>query len=273
MAQSPDPATRSTRLAANVAAAAVVAYAVLWFITTQVAAVRAVSPFADDPWDAVASYAAIFLPIVAGATWIRSLRHRGPTLPTATAARIRWGAGLAVGIVLASVGADLLAIAAATAPALIVLLVGVAGLTAAVAVALLVRAAIIARTTAANAAAPGSSPGVTEPDVVDDLLALAVDVARPIGIGRPIGRLTAVIERFLERSSISPRRHRVGFGVVLAVAAAVFFDAWHAIVEGRWASPAALVVFGALAGVGVLAVYLGTVVPLRLLRPAGGGQT
>jgi hypothetical protein len=46
-------ATRSTRLAANVAAAAVVVYAVLWLLSTQVDAVRALSPFAEDPWDAV----------------------------------------------------------------------------------------------------------------------------------------------------------------------------------------------------------------------------
>ena len=85
---SPEPVTRSTRLAANAAAIAVVAYAILWFATTQVRSIREVSPFAEDPWDAVASYAAIFLPMVAGATWIRSLRHRGPILPPATAARI-----------------------------------------------------------------------------------------------------------------------------------------------------------------------------------------
>jgi hypothetical protein len=272
MAQSPDPATRSTRLAANVAALAVVAYAVLWVATTQIPAVRELSPFADDPFDAVASYAAIFLPIVAGATWIRSLRHRGATLPAATAARISWGAGLAVGIVLASVGADLLAIGATTTPTLIVLLVGVAGLTAAVAAALLVRAALIART--ARPAAPGSSFGVTEPDVVDDLLALAVEVARPIGLGGPVARLSAAIERFLDGSPTSPRRHRTVFGVVLALAGAAAFDAWRAVVEGGWASPVVPLVLGALVAVGILGIYLGTVVPLRLLRsPTSGSPT
>jgi len=60
--------TRATRRAANAAALAVVAYAVLWVVTTQIRAVRDLSPFSDDPWDYVASYASIFLPVVAGAT-------------------------------------------------------------------------------------------------------------------------------------------------------------------------------------------------------------
>jgi hypothetical protein len=267
--------TRSTRLAANAAALAVVAFAVLWAATTQVEGIREVSPFADDPWDAVASYAAIFLPLVAGATWIRSIRHRGPILPPVSAARIRWGAGLAVGIVLASVGADLLAMATSTPvvtrsgdlrPTLILLLVGLAGLAAAAAAALLAQAGLVARA----ARAPGTDRATLgpEPDVVDDLLALASDVARSIGLGEPVGRLSDAIERFLDRSSVSPRRHRLAFGVVLGIAAAIGFDAWHAVVEGGWGSPVALVVFGTLAGVGVLAIYLGTVVPLRLLRPA-----
>jgi hypothetical protein len=270
-----DELTRSTRVAANAAVLAVVMFSVLWVATTQVSWIRDASPFADDPWDAVASYAAIFLPLVAGATWIRSLSHRGVVLPPVTAARIRRGAGLAIGIVLASVGGDVLAIATskpAWAPGdvrltLILLLLGLAGLAGAVAGAFLVRAAIVARSDRqARTALVAAS---LEPDIVDDLLALAADVARPIGLGRPVGRLSAAIERFLDHSAISPRRHRTGFGVVLASAAAVGFVAWHAVVEGGWGSPVAMVLFGALVAAGVLGIYLGTVGSLRLLRPAG----
>jgi hypothetical protein len=272
---SPDPVTRSTRRAANAAAIAVVAYAALWYATTQVRSIRDVSPFAEDPWDAVASYAAIFLPMVAGATWIRSLRHRGPILPPATAARIRWGAGLAVGIVLASVAADLSSLGTVTAPspasdgriALISVLLAAASLGAVAAAVLLVRAAFVARRSRpARMDLPMTSQ---EPDIVDDLLALAQDVARPIGLGRPVGRLSAAIERFLNDRPISPRRHRFAFGVVLAVAGAFGFDVWHALVEGGWSSPAAAVTFGVLAGLGVLGIYLAMLTPLRLLRPVG----
>ena len=97
MARSADATTRATRDGANASAFAVIVYAVLWVLSTQVGSFRAVSPFADDPWDAFASFAALFLPIVAGATWIRSLRHRGRILSPVTASRIRWGSGLASG--------------------------------------------------------------------------------------------------------------------------------------------------------------------------------
>jgi hypothetical protein len=266
--------TRSTRLAANASVIAVVVYAVLWFATTQIRSIREVSPFANDPWDAVASYASIFLPLVAAATWIRSLRHRGPMLPPVTAVRIRWGAGLAVGIVLASLAVDLIAFATVPQPdpaadertAFIALLLALAGFAALAATVLLVRSALVAR----DAFTIQTDPVMAsfEPDIVDDLLALAEDLARPIGLGRPVGRLSVAIERFLDGSPLSPRRHRILFGIVLAVATAIAFDAWHVVVEGAWASPIVPLVVGTMMAIGVLGIYLGTVVPLRLLRTA-----
>src|SRR6266852_3881450 len=110
MTESQDPMARATRLAANAAAAAVIVFVALWVLSTQVETIREVSPFADDPWDAFATYAAIFLPFVAGPTWIRSLRHRAPILPATTARRIRWGSGLAGAIVLVASAADLQAV-------------------------------------------------------------------------------------------------------------------------------------------------------------------
>jgi hypothetical protein len=266
MSRSSHPPTRATREAANVAAAAVVAYAALWLMSTQVGVIRAISPFADDPWDAVASYAAIFLPVVAGATWIRSLRHREAVLPDATARRIRWGSGLAAAIVLVAAGVDaegILAIgfsppAGAAAP----VLTGVVATTflfALVALLLDLRASTIPsdRTTFSTA----------EPDIVDDLLAIATDLATAIGLRRPVERLAAALEAFLDRSAISPRRHRWAFGVLVALAAGVAFDVWHAVREGPWIDATVPVIFGTLVAAGVLAIYLGTVIPLRLLRP------
>jgi hypothetical protein len=273
MPRSTDPATRATRDAANVAAAAVVLYAVLWLLSTQVAAIRAVSPFGDDPWDAFATYAAIFLPFVAGATWIRSLRHREAVLPAATASRIRWGSGLAAVIVLVAAATAAQAILTIGFPAdagasawLLSGLVLASIVLAALAIALVVRAAPIAGREATGG--PADAADVTaEPDVVDDLLGLAGEIATAIGIGDPVERLSGAIERFLDRSPISPRRHRWLFGAVLAIAAAVAFDVWHAFREGPWANLFAPVVFGILLGIGILAAYAGTVVPLRLLRP------
>ena len=110
MARSTDLVTRRVRDGANAAALAVVAFAVLWFVTTQVHAIRDVSPFADDPWDLVTSFAALFLPLVAGATFVRSVAHRGPRLDTPVARRIAIGSGIAVAIVAVSVMTDIAAI-------------------------------------------------------------------------------------------------------------------------------------------------------------------
>jgi hypothetical protein len=267
MPRSTDRPTEATRDAANVAAAAVVGYALLWLLSTQVAGIRAISPFGDDPWDAFATYAAIFLPFVAGATWIRSLRHRQPLLPAATASRIRWGSGLAAGIVLIAAGSAAQAILMIGFPAdagpsawLLGGLVAASIALAITAVALAIRAASIA----------GREPirhDTDEPDVVDDLLGLASEIATAIGLGRQGERLATAIERFLDGSPVSPRRHRWLFGAVLAVAAAVAFDVWHAFREGPWANLFAPIAFGILLAAGVLAAYLGTVIPLRLLRP------
>jgi hypothetical protein len=82
-----------------------------------------------------------------------------------------------------------------------------------------------------------------------------------------VERFAAAVERFLDRSSVSPRRHRWLFGAVLALVAAITFDVWHAIREGPWINGGVPLVFGTLIATGVLAVYLGTVIPLRLLRP------
>ena len=268
-----DALTRSTRLAANAGAVAVVGYAVLYLVTTQIRIVRAASPFGDDPWDVVVSYGAIFLAIVVGATGVRSLRHRGPRLETATAARIRTGVAMALVTIGLTLASDISALLFAPLPdpaatqdgrlALIVGLIAFSGLTTVVATGLLIRAAAIAARSAGPAAAE-----VSEPDVLDDLLGLARDGAALVPpIRTAVDRLTSTADRFLATSPASPRRHRLAFGIVAAVGAGLAFDVWHAIVEGAWGSLFAPVLFGVLTAAGVLAVYLATLGPLRLLRP------
>jgi hypothetical protein len=253
-----DPSTRATRLAANVALLPVVAWAALYVVTAQIDSVRAASPFAEDPWDIVVSYAAIFLPIVVGATLVRSLRHRGPQLEAATAGRIQTGVAIALLTIAVNVVSDALALLVVPAPAtdgrltLIIGLVVIAGLATSTAIAFLIRAMRIASPTTSNA---------TEPDVLDDLLGLAAEVP---GVSRAVGPL----DRFLASSPASPRRHRLIFGILAALVAALAFDVWHAIVEGPWASLPVLILFATLVGGGVFVMYLITLVPLRLIRSA-----
>jgi hypothetical protein len=252
-----DPTTRATRLAANAAAFAVVAWAILYVVTTQIAGVRAASPFGNDPWDIMVSYSAIFLPIVVGATWVRSLRHRGAHLEAATASRIRSGVAIALVTIGVNVASDALALAVVAAPAtdgrlaLIVALVVLAGLTTILAATFLLRATRIASPAAGDA---------SEPDVLDDLLGLVGEVPGAARVVRPL-------HRFLATSPVSPRRHRLIFGLLAAMLVGVAFDIWHAIVEGPWASVPVLILFAALVGGGVMLIYLITLVPLRLIRP------
>lgn len=264
MARSVDLLTRRVRDAANAAGFAVVAFAVLWFVTTQIHAVRAVSPFGEDPSDLVASFAVLFLPLVAGATFVRSVAHRGPRLETPVARRIAIGSGIAVAIVAVAVATDIVAIV--TSPdwpgsggperGLILWLVLVTAVVAGFAAAFVAAAGLALRRP--STAEFGTGP---EPDVVDDALGLAVDVGIARGLAGEVGA-------FLDGSPISPRRHRLAFGVLLAIAGSLAFVVWHAIREGPWASPFAAIVFGMFPLVGILAIYLVTLAPLRLLRAA-----
>jgi hypothetical protein len=265
----PSDLTRATRRGANAAGAAVLAYAILWLLTTQVAAIRVASPLSDDPWDAIASYAAIFLPFVAGPTWIRSVRHRGPLLAVVPARRIRWGTSVAAAIVLVACLADAGAIVAGPPagpgwPATLIgglVVLGIVSSAAALAL-----AGLAARI---PGAVEPDSPSV-EPDLVDDLLALAVDAARPLGLRDVAERITGPLDRFLEESPLSPRRHRLAFGVLLASTGGIAFPVWHTIREGAPPSIVVPIVFAVVFGSGLLAAYLGTVGPLRLIRPPRG---
>jgi hypothetical protein len=252
-----DATTRSTRLAANAAAFAVLAWGVLYVVTTQVPSVRAASPFADDPWDIVVSYAAIFVPLVAGATFIRSLRHRGPHLQPATARRIRSGVTIALATIGANVATDTIAILFVPAPGssglqpLFTALVAVTGATTILAGWLLVRAI---------GQAEPATRDASEPDLLDDLLGLAGEIPG-------IARLIRPLERFVATSAASPRRHRLMYGLAVAVLAGLAFDVWHAIREGPWVSLPVIVLFATLVGGGVFVIYAVTLVPLRLIRP------
>jgi protein-S-isoprenylcysteine O-methyltransferase Ste14 len=71
-------ATRLTRRAANAAALAVVAFWALFVFSAQLPAVRAHSPWAEDPYDAVVSFVALLVPSVALLTFVRCQRWRQP---------------------------------------------------------------------------------------------------------------------------------------------------------------------------------------------------
>lgn len=253
-----DPNTRATRLAANAAIPAIVAWALLYWVTTQFVDIRAASPFGNDPWDVAVSYSAIFMPIVVGATWVRSLRHRGPRLEAATAGRIRMGTAIALALIGVNLASDALALVVVPAPATDGRLALIIGLVATAGVAWAVAATFLGRAVRVANPPPGDA---NEPDVLDDLLGLVSEVPGVARVVRPL-------DRFLAESPFSPRRHRLVFGILAAALVGVAFDLWHAIREGPWANLPVLLSFAVLAGGGVLTIYLITLVPLRLIRPA-----
>lgn len=71
-----DPATRAVLDAANATFAAVICFGLLTGISTQLQSVRPQAPWEVDPYDAVASFATMLVPIVAALTWVRCARWR-----------------------------------------------------------------------------------------------------------------------------------------------------------------------------------------------------
>jgi len=258
--------TRTTRLAANATAVAVLLFGLLWFLTTQVRDLRETLPFTLDPYDAVVSYAVMAIALVAGATWLRSLRHREPVLDAAVARRIRLGAGIALAIMGVALTTDALAYLAPPADAGMALPWFAAGLWLGSAIAVGVAAAHLGRAVRAGSATGEVTPA-REPDLLDDALGLGDELATRIPPLRPLRPVMTGTADFLDRSALSPRRHRLAVGILGALATAVAFDVWHAVVEGPW-MPAGAIVFGFLAGTGAIVIYGLALRPLRLIRPA-----
>jgi len=254
----PEPSTwrMDRRLSAAIAASVVSlgSFGFLFVLTTQVEAIRASVPFTEDPYDLVASVAAIVLLLVVPTTAIRVIRlardrTADESTRSAVARRVVIGLGLGLGHVTASIVADLIALATIPGtPVPIVLLIGATGIAAAAGWVAVWRAWIRAPAVAAG----------EEPDTLDDLLV----------IGGPERAPVDAVRRWLDRSQLNPRRHRVLAGIAVAAAAAASGVAWHAIREGAWASPGAATVYALLIGTSVLIGYAIVVWPLHGLRRA-----
>ena len=98
-----------------------------------------------------------------------------------------------------------------------------------------------------------------EPDLIDEVGAI-VEAVGARGLAARLGG-------WVDRSPLSPRRHRIVVGIVGALAAGVGAVVWHAFREGAWASPSAAMLFGGLMAIGVIGPYLVFLEPLRLVRP------
>ena len=231
-------------------------FLVVTWLTTQVASIRAALPFTEDPYDAVVSFAVIAIAVVGMATLVRAIGQlRRPYQPSVER-RIAIGMAIATVVVAVAVVSDVLALIAAPIDvavpgvALVLVLLGITAASALVALACIVRAGAALR--------DAPAPGDTEPDVLDQLGLIAASV----GAVHTADGLAG----WMERSPLSPRRHRILVGLLGGAAAGIGAIAWHAVREGPWASPVAAAIFGSLMAFGVTGAYLVCLTPLRLLR-------
>jgi hypothetical protein len=274
--------TRVTLRAANAAASAMVDFWVLFAVSTQISPVRAHSPWAEDPYDAVVSLDALLLPVVAAATFVRCQRWRGSRpMPAYAIRQILRG----VGVALAGIGTTVIAAVVALLVQARVeawgpwfgLLVGLLVLTGTLALgaaALLVYALSRSRGYA-GAVLP------EEADAFDDIVAFLADAGVIAGrrftwLGTELTTAAHRLDATLRGSRLSPRRHPWAFCAVVAAVFGAAFSTWHSIAEGLAPDPgSALLVWSLYAGITATWVVVGYALLgryLRLIRsePTGG---
>jgi hypothetical protein len=98
-----DAATVAVRRAGRLVVAVVVAFGLLFTVSTQIQSIRAHSPGAEDPYDAVVSIAGLILPVIAAITGLRFLRWRDVrTIPEPALRVLLRGIAVALGLVWAT---------------------------------------------------------------------------------------------------------------------------------------------------------------------------
>ncbi len=251
---------------------AVASFIVLFAVTGQVGSVRSRSPWSGDPYDAVVSYAAVIIAVVAPTTLVRCIVHRRPRPVSAhVASTVLAGCAVMLGCTAAAALACLTAVAmrvrvesaAGALPWLPALPAATLALTAA-AMWPVLRAwrydRLAREGTAASPLAAGRGSG--RPDLLDDVATLAADVLP----GSVVARWAAWLGAGLDRWRWSPRRYPRSSIAAVAAGAGLAFAGWHALVEGPWANAVAALVFAAAAA-GAMALGLGMGVAwLGLLR-------
>ena len=274
--------TNDVRRTCVVAAGAAASFGALFAISTQLASIRAHSPWAEDPYDAVVSIAALVLPVVAAITCVRYLRWRRPgAIPVFGARQMLRGTAVALGLVWASVGACMAALVLRArvdtwGPWLGWLLVPLAVTTIAAVIAssMLHRTWGLARQ-GPHPNAPAQGGRVAEPDAIDDVAALLEDVGNLVARVAPaLGSLLGAAGGEWNRAMSSrwgPRRHRILWCLATAMVFGICLSAWHLVVEGAPSTWSGTLLVGAtLAAVGaavVVASYALLGDFLRLIRP------
>ena len=264
----PMRATRLVRRSATVTGVAAFAWLSLAWISSEVPALRAASPWSDDPADAVVSLAFLLVGLVAAVTFVRVQRDaRAATMSPATADDVVRGLFVVLGGVAVAEATQLFVFEVgprANNPAALLL-----GSLLAVSVTTLIVAALVtvraARATAAWRAIADQQPRDALDDIVVWLRELAESpVPRRFG-SRHLLPLAGWLAAFLD-GPFSPRRNPWLFAVLVAVAFGVSVAAWHMVAGGFAPVSEAMRFFLVFGGISALAVVAGWTAFGRYLR-------
>jgi hypothetical protein len=271
----PAGATRLIRFAAWATGMAVVVWFALAWISSEIRAVRAQSPWSDDPPDLFVSLAVLVVGFVGLLTFVRVQRHaRRPVMPASTADDVLRGLLVALGVTVTAEAAQVAAIAVGAHRADWGQITPWLGFGLAASILTLVAAAILTGMAAARTSAWRRAAATEPRDAFDDIIGWVMElgespIPRRFGARRlqPVARWLAT---GLDSWRFSPRRHRWLFAAVVATAFGTAFSALHLIAEGPPPSIAqgfaVLIVFGAFGAAAVLGGWIAFGGYLRLVR-------
>jgi hypothetical protein len=253
--------------ALGLALAGAVAFTAFAYVTTQIGAVRAGSPWQDDPYVGVVSFTEFLVPALAVLIAVRTLLHRRtepkPVFRTVQLLRAAFVCSL---LVAATVGTDALAVVLREdhsrwnegTPWLVAVLVPLAVLAVA---ALACEARAFRRLPPRSGHAPGG-------DWLDDLAVLAETIAVRLP---PAGARLAV--RFARGGAIEfTRVHIVAVAALASLAAGLAIGLMQALGE-HWTSPVLFLTFVAMGTGGFFAFSMICDTVLRITVPRGPAST
>ncbi len=241
---------RSTMLAATTATITGLGFVAFFYYTTQIMSVRNSSPWANDPYDFVMSYAIIIMPILLVLLWVRMLQYRRShevTLPVLllmlrTSSFIN---GLVTVVLITDTLALLHSIYLSDTWTLnLVLVLLTLALVCVVSLSFLIKAVYEFQPITRGKMLVWSDHA----DAMEDAFLIL-----------PFTKTTkAEFQHFLSKNKLSPRRHILWYGIIVSALFGVALSTWHGIIEGSWVQLWPAVLFATLGGLALfIALYLG----------------
>ncbi len=255
-----DPDTRTVLDAANATFVAVICFGLLVGISTQLRNVRPQAPWEADPYDAVGSFAMMFVPIVAVLTWVRRVRWRHEAVyPSFAIVEIIRGCVVSLCAIAVTDAAYLVAVAQHGFPEDASLRAELLGLLGVSVAALLVASLLLVPVWSQRRWRRNENASSGEHDAVDDVAELLRSAPTKLPALHELCVLTAGLLVALAGSNASPRRHPWLFVATSSCALGVAMAASEFVHEGLPPNVAVgilvVAIFGAIVTVSGLVGY------------------